>query len=688
MFGTYDEANKKFNKSGTFTFPPSYTDVDADGNTITVDIDYTIDLDSVANLATGETGGEVLAGQLNKALAKSGVKSGEDSISDVMEFVYEDGKMQLKEKPGKSTNLVIHSSSSALEALGFNRKETSTDPDAEANDKKVSDGISLAELADNQALFKDRYISETSNMAAYLAGKKLSISFGGQTKQVELIKAGETFEDDLDADGNAIAGSGFAKLQDTIQKRINREFGAGNIAVEVGTDGGLEFKLEAGVSESQSLVINSDYAEVRKILGIQKGASTKLSMSGSIADNVEKLLPALSGETPAETAARRDQFIEDLDRDGLIINGVKVAGVNSSTSLTDMMEKINNNKDVGVKATYMAGTNQFVLVANETGRGREIELNGASNSIFGDGTVIQGENASVLVSYGNGVKTVIESSSNTFDLEGLRVTVSGVFGDVQKVGDTWTSDSSRAVTFNAKADVDGVTETVKKFIEAYNEMIKEVNTQITTRPDKSYGPLTEEQKEEMSEKSIENWEKKAKEGLLYNDSTMRALSMDLQSVMTKLMSGGVTKEDMSEIGITISDDYLDGGTIVFDEAKFKSAMTSEPEKVEKLFTGGSGVTKGLSKIVEETLTSYATRFSSKNGNSYGRLIEEAGSEIIPSSIMSNQIYKQLKTMQEDLDTLKARLKGEQDRYISQFTRMETMINQMNSQSSYLAQFQA
>ena len=68
-------------------------------------------------------------------------------------------------------------------------------------------------------------------------------------------------------------------------------------------------------------------------------------------------------------------------------------------------------------------------------------------------------------------------------------------------------------------------------IHIYNEMIKEVNTQITTRPDKSYGPLTEEQKEEMSEKSIENWEKKAKEGLLYNDSTMRALSMDLQSCL-------------------------------------------------------------------------------------------------------------------------------------------------------------
>ena len=73
-------------------------------------------------------------------------------------------------------------------------------------------------------------------------------------------------------------------------------------------------------------------------------------------------------------------------------------------------------------------------------------------------------------------------------------------------------DRSKAVTFSAKADVDGVTETVKKFIEEYNEMIKEINTQVTTRPDKSYGPLTEEQQEEMSEKSIENWEKKAKQG--------------------------------------------------------------------------------------------------------------------------------------------------------------------------------
>ena len=58
---------------------------------------------------------------------------------------------------------------------------------------------------------------------------------------------------------------------------------------------------------------------------------------------------------------------------------------------------------------------------------------------------------------------MIESSSNTFDLEGLRVTVSQEFGELKQTNGIWTSvDKSKAVTFSAKADVDGVTETVKK----------------------------------------------------------------------------------------------------------------------------------------------------------------------------------------------------------------------------------
>ena len=689
-FGTY--SGDQYQSAGIFTFPSSYKDKDGDGKDITVSIDYTIDLDAAVEVdGVTMTGGEKLAMQLNKALSQSGIKSGEDSISDVMEFVYADGKMQLQTKAGKTTNLVINSSSSALTALGYNPQN------ADGTDKTVSDGISLSEFNENQKQLNDTYVNRQT-MTQYLTGKKLTISFGGQTKEIELVKSGDTFAD-LD------------DLKDIIQGRLNQAFGTDNIKVAggtrygadgnpvIGTDGNpvidpLSFELGSNASSNQTLTVTSDNAEIRNVLGIQKGASNKLNLEGSIRDNIDKLIP----DGP-DAEAKRAQFLNSLETDGLVINGVKISGVTADTSIQGMIDKINTNKDVGVKASYLSSTNQFVLISSETGSGREIQLEGASADIFGavkdaagnytDGNFEMGKNAQVLVSYGNGISTMIESSSNTFDLEGLRVTVSQEFGNVtQDASGVWNSDRSKAVTFSAKADVDGVTETVKKFIEEYNEMIKEINTQVTTRPDKSYGPLTEEQQEEMSEKSIENWEKKAKQGLLYNDATMRALSLDMQGVLTNLMANGANYKDLEEMGITISDDYLDGGTITFDEAKFKAAMTSDPEKVSNVFTGGGDIKKGLASIIEDTLTPYATKYANRNGNSYGRLIEEAGSEKIPLSIMNNQIYKDLKEMQSVLDTLNARLASEQDRYISQFTTMETLINQMNSQASYLAQFQA
>ena len=689
-FGTY--SGDQYQSAGIFTFPPSYKDKDGDGKDITVSIDYTIDLDAAVEVdGVTMTGGEKLAMQLNKALSQSGIKSGEDSISDVMEFVYADGKMNLQTKAGKTTSLVINSSSSALTALGYNPQN------ADGTDKTVSDGISLSEFNENQKQLNDTYVNRQT-MTQYLTGKKLTISFGGQTKEIELVKSGDRFAN-LD------------DLKDIVQDRLNQAFGTDNIKVAggtrhdadgnpvTGTDGNpvidpLSFELGSNASSNQTLTVTSDNAEIRNVLGIQKGASNKLNLEGSIRDNIDKLIP----DGP-DAEAKRAQFLNSLETGGLKINGETISGVTADTSIQGMIDKINPNKDVGVKASYLSSTNQFVLISSETGSGREIQLEGASADIFGavkdaagnytDGNFEMGKNAQVLVSYGNGISTMIESSSNTFDLEGLRVTVSQEFGNVtQDASGVWNSDRSKAVTFSAKADVDGVTETVKKFIEEYNEMIKEINTQVTTRPDKAYGPLTEEQKDEMSEKSIENWEKKAKQGLLYNDATMRALSLDMQGVLTNLMANGANYKDLEEMGITISDDYLDGGTITFDEAKFKAAMTSDPEKVSNVFTGGGDIKKGLASIIEDTLTPYATKYANRNGNSYGRLIEEAGSEKIPLSIMNNQIYKDLKEMQSVLDTLNARLASEQDRYISQFTTMETLINQMNSQASYLAQFQA
>ena len=100
-----------------------------------------------------------------------------------------------------------------------------------------------------------------------------------------------------------------------------------------------------------------------------------LSAESSIRDNIDKLLPDATDE-------EKKAFLEDLNQNGLIINGVRIKGVTADTSINGMIEKINSTEDAGVKASYLSSSNQFVLVTSETGKGREITLDGASKAIL------------------------------------------------------------------------------------------------------------------------------------------------------------------------------------------------------------------------------------------------------------------------------------------------------------------
>ena len=648
IFGNYNAADGKFTEAVSFQFPSSYTKKNADGSTETVEIDYTAEPEKVVE-------------QLNEALKSQNFLAKEGKEGSGIEFTYDKatGKLGMKKNDdiisdaGKT--YTIRGNSTALEALGFDKAKLTED--------QLKDGISIDEFNESTSksdkTFADTYISK-EKFSDYMVGKTIDITYGGQTKTIELMTEEDKKALDKLRDEGKTDEEVFNAFKDTLQKRIDRAFGSGKISIG-DTNGALSFSTDDG----KSLIVNTNDLTLRKEMGIEANQSNRISLDASLAAN------GLAGNADSNGNVK------------ITINGVTLDGVTKDTTVRELINKINANEEMGVKASYVAETGQFSLVAKETGSGRDIELEkgGAAETIFG-GTVKTGQDAIITVDYGNGVTTNLTSSSNTFDLEGLSVTVSGTFGKYN--GDTIVEDKTEAVTFGASANVDAVTETVKKFFEDYNDLVKEVNTQITTKPNSNYAPLTDEQKAEMDDKSIENWEKKAKEGLLFNNSTMRELSNSIQSVMSGLLQSGVSYDDLEKMGITISDDYGDGGTIKFDEEKFKAAMTSDPEMVSNVFTGGGDVKKGLASVMEETLSPYATRMSYLNGGSYGKLIDEAGSDKIALSVTNNQIYKDLEEMQNTIDKLNERLKTEQDRYISQFTQMETLISQMNSQASYLS----
>ena len=633
-FGTYSITDKQFTTEATFTFPTSYEKKLDGGKTETVTIDYTASSDKIVE-------------QLNEALDSQGFL-GKDGKSGI-KFTLNGDKIQISQTDSitdKGKSYVIRETSSALKSLGFNSGNMKQDD--------IDNGISLDEFNGHTSSLEAAAITKQP-LSGYLKGKSISVSYGGQTKNIELIGDKEEIKD-------------FEAFKDSLQKKLDKAFGSGKVTVGKGKDskGSLTF---TATDNKQTLQISAGSKELQNALGITSTQSNKISTGSSLWENRVKL-----GLGKYDTKEKLNDALKNFT-----VNGAKIDNITADTTVDGLLTAINNNKDAGVTATYLGSENKFVLSSNEKGEGRKITLGAdpkdttdAANLIFG-GVSQDGTDGEMSILY-NGVQTTITSSSNTFSIDGLDIRATNTFN-------TGSATAEGGVSFTASADTEKVTETVKKFIEAYNAMIDEVRTQVTTKPDSNYKPLTDDQKNEMNETSIKNWEDKAKEGILYNSSALKDLDNATQGIFSSMMMNGVSYDDLEKIGISFSDDYTAGGKIVFDEEKFKTAMDSDPEKVSDLFTG----THGIVNTIDSTLSTYATRYASKNGNSYGVLIEEAGSEKLSLTLTNNSIYKELKDMQETITNLQSQLSTEQDRYISQFTQMERLINQMNSQSSYLSQ---
>lgn len=214
-------------------------------------------------------------------------------------------------------------------------------------------------------------------------------------------------------------------------------------------------------------------------------------------------------------------------------------------------------------------------------------------------------------------------------------------------------------------------------------MVKALHSAYTTEPLKNskkedYKPLTDEDRKTMSESAIKTYEEKAKTGLLYADSD---LSM-LYSKLTSAVQGGINGPAMRSIGLNITyEDRLT--TINLDEEALRNALESDPDKVKDVFTktvSGGADSEGLMSSLRSTLQQYA----STSIGSPGILVNKAGSTLSSYSLNNNELNDQITNLQEQVEKWQTRMSDRVDFYTNQFTRLEMLINQMNSQSSMLA----
>ena len=92
-------------------------------------------------------------------------------------------------------------------------------------------------------------------------------------------------------------------------------------------------------------------------------------------------------------------------------------------------------------------------------------------------------------------------------------------------------------------------------------------------------------------------------------------------------------------------------------------------------------TNGLMAAIKDPLEV----FGGTTGATKGTLVEKAGSPLAPTSIYQNYIQKQLNNLDTQIKKWQDKMSDQVDYYTSQFSKLEQLIAQMNSQSSALSQ---
>lgn len=390
--------------------------------------------------------------------------------------------------------------------------------------------------------------------------------------------------------------------------------------------------------------------------------------SGDIRDAVDKTFDPLAAIGTQESKLDGSTFTQTNYT--ININGTDVNINKDVDSLGAIMVRI--SKETNVSAFYDDITGQISFKSKDTG-----VINGATKdqpdiTFVDDGDFLKnifnidtattanstaGTNAAVTI---NGMQTT--RTGNTFSVSGIEVTLLKV--------------SSTESTIKVTQDTDKIVDSIKSFIETYNEMLGSLQSKTGEDKYRSFLPLTDEQKSVMGDKEIELWEEKAMSGLLKNDQILNSTIDKLRAAISSQVEVADGEYlTLSNLGINTGSYSERGKLYLTDEAKLRGMIASNPDGVIALFTNPEDSTNPSSQGV-------ASKMYDNLKDSMDSIAQKAGA---PFSLANNSFLgKDLTRLDTRIDDANRRLEDLEDRYYRQFTAMEKAMSLLNSQSAYLS----
>ena len=334
----------------------------------------------------------------------------------------------------------------------------------------------------------------------------------------------------------------------------------------------------------------------------------------------------------------------------------KVAAL--TTSISSEQTKLDNNKLVkelaAIKDTtsseYQTALKNMVETVNSA---HDLSSNAQYNT---KAKKVEGEDAEIWL---NGVQYT--GSSSTFTINNLTI-------------DALATTGNDEISITTSTDTQGIYDKVKDFLTEYNNIINEMTKLYNADSSKGYDPLTDDEKDSMSDKEIEKWETKIKDSLLRNDTTLSGVMSAMTTAMSQAVEINGKKYSLSSFGIhtlgylNAADNEQNAYHIDGDEDD-----TNTSGNADKLMTAISEDPDTVMQFMQQVTT-----------NLYNAIGDKMKSTTLSSAFT---IYndKQMATQYTDYTKLikewETKISDKEDYYYKKFSSMESALVKLNSTQS-------
>lgn len=273
-------------------------------------------------------------------------------------------------------------------------------------------------------------------------------------------------------------------------------------------------------------------------------------------------------------------------------------------------------------------------------------------------TKIEGRDAKILL---NGAE--FSSANNSFTINGLTFTVQAETRDGEEV------------TVTTQDDTDGIYNMIKNFLKEYNSIINEIDKLYNAESAKGYEPLTDDEKDSMSDAEIEKYENKIKSALLKSDETLSNIRSGFISVMSTGAEVNGKTMYLSNFGInTLS--YF----VAADNEKNMYHIDGDPDDGDT--SGNADKLKSMISSDPDTVVSFFTQLSR---NLYSKMSDLSSAVDGYRSYGSFYDDKKIKSDYNDYKTKIAEQEQEladyEDKWYEKFSKMETALAKMQSNTN-------